>query len=154
MLEEWDNSYNDNPTVINKIKGSAKLIALYGFWPSFDSAEVISMNFSRGNTLDCIEKNDWNNKTGVRLEVEMVLSETPLDSLRKINCNIQFCFDDIADFAMEGFNYQNPLRSLGVREMYISRLKDNYFRVDWGGAAIRHDVSVVCKYISLVMNKQ
>ncbi len=50
---------------------------------------------------------------------------------------------------MSGFNYQNAICGLGIRESYIDKLDRMGFRVDWGGGALQHDVSLVCEQIEV-----
>ena len=105
----------------------------------------------RGNALDCMETGNWEDHKRVALIAEMfIFDERYSDSdARRNPANVTIIFDGIAEIELEGFNHQNAICGLSIRRQFSERLKRNLFRVDWGGAAIKHDVSLICETVTI-----
>lgn len=148
---DWDNSPLEDSDIIARIEGHEKLISAFGDFPAFRDAEVLAMNFSRGNTLECIETSQWESIVGPSLHVTFWVPSR-WNSLEGA-CEgvlVEMEFAGIHGFIMDGFNYQNPICGLGIGEIFLDRLKEDVFRVSWGGSALRHDVALDCGEIKVV----
>lgn len=147
MLEDWDNSYNNDVDLINRIDNVALLTNICCVFPSFVDAEIVNMTFSRGNTLFCMDTLDWSNLKPASILVEYLLSKNETNNK---SVAVSIAFIGIKKYEGKGFNYQNSIRGLGIRRASLEASKKEFFRVDWGGAAMRHDVSLVCESISII----
>ena len=92
----------------SSIKGSEKLTRIYGGWPSFHDAEVIELQYWRGD----IKPGDWDDRNvfpvltvKIHIFIESPSSQHTLATLR---------FEDVDDFKMEGFNHQNAILGLSI----------------------------------------
>jgi len=90
------------------IKGSEKLTSIYGSWPSFHDAEVIELQYWRGD----VKPGDWDDRnvfpvltTKIHIFIESPTSQHTLATLR---------FEDVDDFKMEGFNHLNAILGLSI----------------------------------------
>lgn len=141
--------YFFDQNTLNSINGAEKLLSIYGVWPSFDSAEILSLQMGRGNTLECIRTNNWNNQVNVFMEVHFNLFDMRYadnDPQRNPRA-VTILFNGIDEISLDGFNYQNPICGLGIHYEISSRLQKKLFRVSWGGSALLHNVSFLCEDI-------
>lgn len=141
-----ENYFSCHQSIVDQIINANDLISIYGKWPSFESAEIVSINMNRGNILECIHKNDWTKKYEPSLEVGFILLPPEGDEVSALNQRIvsYIIFDEIDDITLTGFNHQNPINGLGIRLINSDRLKKELFCVNWGGAALSHDVLLTC----------
>jgi len=96
------------PNIESQIQNSEKLTFIYGGWPSFHDAEVVELHFWRGQ----MKPGGWDNSNvlpvltvKIHIFIENVNSQYTLATLR---------FEDVDDFKMEGFNYQNAMLGLPI----------------------------------------
>ncbi|MGH6619935.1 MAG: hypothetical protein ACREF6_10365, partial [Alphaproteobacteria bacterium] len=59
-------------------------------------------------------------------------------------------FEQLDAFEMSGINHQNPIIGLGISLVFSERLKTKLFKVDWGGTALPHEVSLTCASIKVL----
>jgi len=90
------------------IVGSEKLRAVYGKWPRFHDAEVIEVHLWRGET----GRADEQFAARVLTVKVHLLQEAPTS--REMVAVLQF--DGVDDFRMEGFNHQNVLLGIEIKE--------------------------------------
>lgn len=90
------------------IKGSEKLTRIYGGWPSFHDAEVVELQYWRGD----VKPGDWDDRNifpvltaKIHIWIESPTSQHTLATLR---------FEDVNDFKMEGFNHLNQIFGLSI----------------------------------------
>jgi hypothetical protein len=83
------------------IAGSQKLIDIFGRWPSFHDAEVVELNFWRGQ----VKPGVWDDSTIMPVLTAKIHIWIALATLR---------FEDVDDFRMEGFNHQNAIFGLSI----------------------------------------
>lgn len=108
------------------ILNSEEVKAIYGYWPSFHDAEILSIKFTRGSPTKervaavSIELNYWETKT---------INEGTLafDFVLDKNNVITIEFSDLVDSSVSGFNFQNVIDELliakvpeGVSAKFIS----------------------------------
>jgi hypothetical protein len=87
------------------IAGSEKLTRIYGGWPSFHDAEVIELHLWRGQMRPGDSDVFPVLTAKIHIFVESPTSQHTLATLR---------FEDVDDYRMEGFNYQNAILSLSI----------------------------------------
>lgn len=150
-FEDWDNSYNDSEETIKRIQRVEDIISIYGRFPTFEDAEILELTLNRGNTLDCIESSNWDNHRSSSLSVKFYLFDERYDASdpRRNPTHVSMLFSGLGSLAIDGFNHQNAICGVGIREQYSPNYKKNLFRVDWGGAAIAHKVSLTCELIEI-----
>jgi hypothetical protein len=113
------------------IVGSEKLTTIFGYWPSFHDAEVLELRFWRGNiqtekgiydfpTLT-LTIHVWELTKEVDPQGYLVLRHHTLTRLR-------FC--DVDDFQMQGFNHQNAMMELALRNEQRTEGPSPYFAVE------------------------
>lgn len=129
------------------ITGAEQLTSIFGYWPSFHDAEVLWMRLDRlqtpysfyGSTLETVvhvfEMTSEVDQTG-----HYVLRHHVLAHLR---------FNEVIELKLEGFNGQNALFGLGIkdiRERQMERIRwEVSFDSSWGV-----DASFQCYSIEVV----
>ena len=97
------------------IGGSKKLTDIFGYWPSFHDAEIIELNFWRGEVEP--EANRYVFPVlDVSLHVWELLNDTNAQGylVARHHTRTKFRFHDVNDFRMEGFNHQNAILGLSI----------------------------------------
>jgi hypothetical protein len=146
-----ERSVSTSADAVAAIEGVEKLNDYFGGWPDFDSAEVISLCFERGDHLETTETGAWSARVPPNLTV--VFRVRGVSAYRKdALATIRF-HGDFERFAMDGFNYQNPIIGLEIFWEHSNSLGKRLFAVDWGGTAIHHDVSFTCQRIEVLAVK-
>lgn len=116
-----------NPTDV--VKGYGKLTEIFGRWPSFHDAEVLSMSLERRG------RDEWE---GPIFRVSVHLFEGVRDNqaskgIKYINhAIVTFRFDTVVDLSVANFNQQNAIMDL-IFEAGSPRSKD----IVWPGPAYR-----------------
>lgn len=96
------------------IQGADKLSSLFGEWPSFHDAEVISFSIKRD--FPAI------GATGARLEVNIrryaieYSDDIHYENVLKQNVLVSFMFHGACDIELSGFNAQNVIDAVEIRE--------------------------------------
>lgn len=101
----------------SSIAGSEKLTGIFGYWPSFHDAEVHELHFLRG---------DVNPEKGVykfpilTLKIHLWALTNEIDSkgfyVLRNHTLTTLKFEDVMEFEMGGFNHQNAMLSLSIKE--------------------------------------
>ncbi len=137
--------------VLNRIEDASLLIARFGCWPSFHDAELIDLQFERGNLLQVFDTKEWYNAVYPTLIASFSVpdeSVCPIDYSR-LTTNIRLRFSDVRDVVIDGLNHQNPITGLGIKLVSVENSELELFNVEWGGAVIRHEVSFSCERIKV-----
>jgi hypothetical protein len=114
------------PNVVGRIVGREKLLAIFGYWPSFHDAEVVWLNLDRG-------KND--ERLGPTLETQVHAFETTKEVDEKgfyvlrHHVLVHFRFQDVVDLSLEGFNHQNALFGLEISDLTERQWEHIFFQV-------------------------
>jgi hypothetical protein len=118
------------------IAGAQQLMAVFGYWPSFHDAEVLSIKLDRM----AIDESD-----GPILEATVHVFEmtSEVDStghyVLRHHVLAHLRFDDVVELTLEGFNHQNALFGLGIkdiRERQLERIRwEVSFDPSWGVGA-------------------
>lgn len=97
------------------IKNASIVEDIYGYWPTFHDAEIISINFQRNSPIDSksasveILLNYW--------ETKAINEGTPnLDYLLDKNNLISLRLNGLLDSSVTGFNFQNVIDELQIVE--------------------------------------
>ena len=112
-------------SIENKIRGSQLLTNVFGHWPSFLAAEVIS--FELGQDAAGVGEPSIRSK--------IYLLEMPRDIDAKVvpvprnGVNATFLFAGIDELSVAGFNQQNALRELFVRDISSRQMEKLKFDV-------------------------
>ena len=114
------------------IKGSEKLLTIFGRWPSFHDAEVIEIQLSRvpagarGNRYEgpqlLAKFHTWDITNEVDSTGHYVLKHHTLVALR---------FSDMREIKLEGFNHQNVIFGLTIQLKESNNPTDSKFHVEF-----------------------
>jgi hypothetical protein len=124
------------------ITNSELVVDIYGYWPSFHDAEVLSICFSRGVSTEDraasvkIELNYWETKA-------INQGKSDFDYVLDSNYIISLELNELVSSFVSDFNFQNVIDELIIRKI------DNVFSLD---AVTIHgvDFKFKCKKLSVV----
>jgi hypothetical protein len=85
-----------------KLENSELVVAVFGSWPSFHDAEILSIGLDRSGVAMSIRILTWTGRGETYYEV-------------------LFRFDDIENLLLEDFNYRNVMRGLELSETTEAR---------------------------------
>lgn len=117
--------------ITDRITGSEKLVAKFGYWPTFHDAEVLWAKLDRhpqgegfGPTFDVlIHAFEMTNEVGP--DGHYVLRHHVL---------VHLLFRDVAELRLEGFNNQNALFGLAMSDIRERQLEHLQFEVRFDSA--------------------
>ena len=130
-----------SPEALALISGRELLIEHLGHRPTFHDFEVLSLTLDRTQVLSTVHD--------LRATFFIFdIRKAPDDPERKQG-SAELLFESVEDLHIDGFNHQNPIMGLGIRpvEPFASQRR---FRVEWGGACLRHEVSFTCGRIAVL----
>ena len=96
-------------SIEKQITNAEKLTTIYGSWPTFHDAEVLQITLSRDEDLQP-QKIYWKGPSltaKIHLFIESPNSRETIATLR---------FSEIDNLKLEGFNHQNAILSLDIKE--------------------------------------
>jgi hypothetical protein len=129
---------NISKETLAKILGRELLLSHLGFWPTFEDFEVVSI---------ILERAPWPHTARHDLRATFSafdINKRPTDPERK-QALVEIQFEAIAELHIEGFNHQNPITGLSIKQT------DNCkFQIQWGGTVLKHEVSFICNHISVL----
>jgi hypothetical protein len=110
------------------ITGSERIVKVFGHWPSFHDAEVLSLRLARGT-----QENEGSAAPSMEMVIhafEMTDEVSPRGTyvLRK-HVLVHFRFNDIVDLKLEDFNHQNVLLRLCIFDIREDQLEKIYFEI-------------------------
>jgi hypothetical protein len=113
------------------VKGSEKLLAIFGRWPSFHDAEVMEIRLSRNpkgpggkhdRRVELIARiHTWDMTNEVDNTGYYVLKNHTLVALR---------FSGVQELKLEGFNHQNVIFGLTIQPIEASNSGDAKFHIE------------------------
>ena len=106
--------------IADKIKGSEKLTALFGEWPSFHDAEVLTFALDRNGPTIRVAIDVFAMTAEVDPQGYYVLKNRSISTLR---------FDGVEDFSANGFNHQNVLFDVLIEDISDRQLESAKFDV-------------------------
>jgi hypothetical protein len=140
------------PEAIAEIEGANLLIERFGEWPTFEDAEVLSLNLDRGNHWWVIQSGEWSQRIPPSLIATFYVFDgryAPEAPERKPT-KVVIQFNEFEIFEIDGFNHQNPIVGLGINFEFSKNMNKNLFSVNWGGTGIKHEVSFSCGHIKVL----
>ena len=112
------------------IAGSEKLINIFGYWPDFHDAEILEINFWRGDVDPDQGRYDFPVFSIIVHLWEMTHETDPKGFLkRRHNVAAKIRFFDVDHFQMEGFNHQNAILGLSIDRLERSEGPSPYLAV-------------------------
>jgi hypothetical protein len=153
-LEPWEQRVADPlvaPDVRSQIANSEDLLRHFGRWPTFEDAELVSLQFDRGNHMAVVDRGDWDARKPETLVATFYAfnAEADSDSSDRRPAHVSLLFSGLHEVQLEGLNYQNPIQGLGIHLEHVDRLRADCFRVNWGGTCMGHEVSLLCGTIAV-----
>jgi hypothetical protein len=114
---------------VKLIAGAEQLVAVFGYWPSFHDAEVLWMRFDRrsggdgcyGPTLEALV-HAFEMTSEVGADGSNVLRHHVLVHLR---------FRDVVELRLDGFNHQNVLMGLTLRDLRDRQMERVLWQVEF-----------------------
>jgi hypothetical protein len=131
---------------IERITGSAQLVAVFGYWPSFHDAEVLWMHLDRrshgegsGPTLEAL------------LHVFEITQEVGPDGcyILRHHVLVHLRFQDVVELRLEGFNHQNALMGLTLTDLRSRQWQHILFEVRFDSSC-GMDASFQCHAVEVV----
>jgi len=126
------------PDVLARISGRELLISHLGYWPTFDDFEVLSILLERAPVKDTITSDL---KTTFRA---FDINKKKSDPERR-QAIVEIQFGDISELKIDGFNYQNPITGLSIKNNSNASMT-----INWGGTGMHHAVSFICGHIAVL----
>jgi hypothetical protein len=138
------------PAVMSRIRDASKLIDIYGVWPTFEDAEIVSVVLDRGNHKEIIVTGDWAARIPPSLTAKVILFDHRIGDAddRKYRL-VTLRFNGISQLSMELFSYQNPVMGIGLRADAADGRDGPNIHVEWGGTAMGHETDFVCESITV-----
>ena len=97
-----------------KVLGNEKVKSIFGRWPIFHDAEIMSFTFERDNKNKTgrviLKLNYWENDTEYSDDIHY-------EYVKKNNSIITLIFSGLFDSEVDGFNYQNVINELRFKEI-------------------------------------
>ena len=112
------------------IVGREKLIRIFGYWPSFHDAEVLELNFWRGDVQPDKGIYDFPVLT-LKVHLWELTTKTDTDGylITRYHTLTTLKFYDVDDFQMAGFNHQNAMMGLVLSHEERKEAPSPYFAV-------------------------
>jgi hypothetical protein len=114
------------------IKGSEKLLAIFGRWPSFHDAEVMEIRLTR-KPKGRGEKHDRGVELFARIHTWDMTNE--VDSrgyyVLKNHTFVTFRFSSVEELKLEGFNHQNVIFGLTIQPKENSDSGSSKFHIEF-----------------------
>src|SRR5579859_226009 len=132
------------PDIADKIEQSDLLAEVFGRWPSFHDAEVISFELFR----DAINVSEPNIRT--KIHVFEMTSEVDQHGffVPKNHKNAVFLFTGIDECSVSGFNQQNVLMDLAIIDISSRQLESLQFEIHFS-SSFGIEASFKCREIKV-----
>ncbi len=132
-----------------EIENSGAVTRIFGRWPTFHDAEVVSLHFDRagdggyhGPTLDVkIHVFEMTNKVDERGYYVL-----------KNHTDVTLRFLDVDNFLAQDFNHQNVLQSLEIKDISNRQMEPVKFEVEFS-TSFGLEMSFVCRAVSVVASE-
>ncbi|OGC14115.1 hypothetical protein A2290_06400 [candidate division WOR-1 bacterium RIFOXYB2_FULL_36_35] len=108
-----------------KIRNFEVLIKRFGEWPAFHDAEIISLSLYRKDGVNHMPKME------LRIHHFQTTSETDAKGyFKQIKHSLTtFCFHQVEGLELEGFDYQNVVYNLDIKDFSDDQAGDSKFQV-------------------------
>jgi hypothetical protein len=138
------------PWVMDRIRDADRLGAIYGSWPDFADAEILTVALDRGNHMEVVTTGDWSCRVAPSLTVKLVafdaLAGEPGNRSHRM---ITLRFNGIGEFYMENFGYQNPVIGIGLSPDPQTG-EPSRLRVEWGGTVMGYETEFTCESLEVL----
>jgi hypothetical protein len=138
-----------------KVSNHEALESLYGQWPSFEDAELVSLSFDRGNTLAAMQSGDWSHHIPASCTATFIVTDSRFQrgSPEAKESVVQIRLEELLSVTVSGFNHQNPLLKLSVSSEHSPQLRREILVFRWGEAALSCNTEISCVSASVVSVK-
>ncbi len=109
-------------TLSDWVSGSAKLIAIFGAWPSFHDFEVLKIELAR-------DAGKVFTQPVMVVTIHAFDISKPLHSREHKDTRIALRFSGVEDLKLDQFDHQNAIADLVISPEHSERLKQQIFRV-------------------------
>jgi hypothetical protein len=139
------------PWVMSRIRGASRLIDVYGVWPSFEDAEIVSVALDRGNHQEVVVTRNWAARVPPSLTAKVIVFDARYGDVPKRKYRlVTLRFIGISRFNMGLFGDQNPVMGIGLRaESPADTGAGPNIHVQWGGTVMGHEADFICESIDV-----
>jgi Immunity protein 50 len=140
-----------SPLVRNRIRDANNLIDVYGEWPTFSDAEIISVALERGNHLAIAANGDWASRVAPSMTAKVMVFDSRCGNIEDCKYRlVTLRFNGLTQFNMQWFSYQNPIAGIGLSMEIVPGQTDPSIHVEWGGTAMGHEADFYCDSIDVL----
>ena len=141
-------SEDDN---IGPIEGAGKLLAIFGYWPSFHDAEVLWIRLDRKPAAD----SDYGPTLEALIHAFEMTSEIDPKGYYVLRHHVlvHLRFREVVGLRMEHFNHQNVLSGVNFTEVQVPQMERIKERIKWDvvfGSSYGVDASFRCFAIEVI----
>ncbi len=138
------------PLVMSRIRDGSRLTDVYGVWPHFEDAEIVSVTLDRGNHQEVVVTGNWAARVPPSLTAKIIIFDNRYyDVAERKYRLVTLRFNGISQFKMELFSYQNPVTGIGLRAEPTDDAVDPNVHVEWGGTVMGHEADFICESIDV-----
>lgn len=110
---------------MDKIPGAEKVLAVFGYWPSFHDAEVVWLKLDRQSHVEGVYGPTLESLVHVFEMTKEVDSEGHCVLRHHLLVHLRFA--EVVEFRADGFNHQNALMGLVLKDISDAQME----RVKW-----------------------
>lgn len=130
----------------DRVLGREKLTSIFGYWPSFHDAEVVWLRLDRGSADDSCGAT-----VDAMIHAFEMTSEVGSDGsyVLRNHTLVHFCFRDVVELELSGFNHQNALQGLTITDLRERQWEHIHFEISIdpafgvGGSLQCHEVEIL-----------
>ena len=128
------------------VQGAEKLIELFGRWPSFHDAEVISLVLDRSGDDD-----GFGPSLVATIRAFDITDEVLPSGFPKLTheCAAVFAFREVVQLQLTGFNSQNVMSGLHIIDIRDRQLERQHFEV-WFAGVYGLDARFQCRAVEVL----
>jgi Immunity protein 50 len=136
---------------MNRIRDANKLVDVYGAWPTFEDAEIVSVALDRGNHKEIVVTGDWASRVAPSMTAKAMVFDSRYGNVEDCKYRlVTLRFNGLNQFNMQWFSYQNPIMGIGLRMEIAPGQIDPSIHVEWGDTAMGHEADFYCDSIDVL----
>ena len=140
-----------SPLVLSRIRDANKLIDVYGEWPAFSDAEIISVVLERGNHLSIIATGNWPLRVAPSMIAKLMVFDSRYGNVKDCKYRlVTLRFGGLSQFNMQLFGYQNPIMGISFSMEMTHGQVEPSIHVKWGGTVMGHEADFFCDSIDVI----
>jgi immunity protein 50 of polymorphic toxin system len=118
-------------SIMHGVVGAEKLVGLFGCWPSFHDAQVISILLERSG-----EDGNCRPTLVATVRAFEISDEVAADGTLRLahECIVVLKFQEVVELALSDFNRQNVLSGLHIVNIRERQLERQHFEVSFSGS--------------------